>query len=284
MKANRNDWRVTSLLYAFDTENKLSISVDAPPLVLEEDVFDATLASGRLIVSLKADFSSEDAAREGVEPRLREWMMHEGLQAGRPQIRFDFQSATSINRATGRGRAVAMSNAVGPATWPSKVRDHYPPPPPRTRFALTPELEMLYARWELFIRGGTTLLDASYFCLQLIEHAFGGSEGSRSERRSAAAKVLAVSRNVLDELSILSSQGDPSVARKYTGQERPLTPEETQRLLVALPKLILHVGEVAAAGGAANLEKLTRADLRSSRRPGPRTISPPQEPPQRRTP
>ena len=257
-----DDWHVVELVYELVTEanHDITFGDDAAAVELVTDVFDARLESGELRVSPKVHFETELEAQQAVEPVLREWEMYHALQAGAPEIRFVFKTASSVDRSRADGgRIMTEADAIGPIRGAPEVRIEYPEPP-RGQFNRSPDVAVLYARWELYKRGQDSLTNAVYASLTFIESRFG--RGDRAE----AATALGISRKVLTQMSKLAQHGDPTTARKITGgAQRALAEAEKVWLDAPLLLVVSRVGEVAAGEVAADrptpLKQLTLADL-----------------------
>ena len=251
------DWHVEALSYTLVTEEYVSFAEDAARVTLTTADFEAALDHGSLTVRMRSHFTEERQARIIVEPHLRAWEAHAALQAGRPEFRFRFASSHLIDRSSPPGtHSVKVASTIELAgSLTAHTTRHTYPEPPTPPMVVTPEVEMLLARWGLYARGGDTLLDTAYFCLTVFEHSI--AAGTRSK----AAARLGVSRNILSTLGTLTAHGDPHTARKFTGRERPLTGGETAWVEAALRALIRRAAEVAAAGTPDALPPLTMHDL-----------------------
>jgi hypothetical protein len=264
-----DDLRVESLTYSFLTEEGISISENASPVTLETEDFAARLERDTLSVSMKTDFRDEASAREAVEPHIRAWEVASTLRIGRPEFSFRFNGSHIINRAVPPGThdVRASGTMFLEASGPSHVTRGEYPHPPSEPFSVSPEVEMLHMRWAQFIRGGDTLLGMAYFCLTLIEVAYGGGN------RATAKATLRVSRTILDTVGRLTDGGDPSTARKFRERSRALTADEDAWVRAAIPLLILRAGRRDADAAFEEKAELTMSAL------PPLASAPPPEPP-----
>jgi hypothetical protein len=253
---------VESLTYTLAAGVDTSYAETAPAIEIDHDAFSARLDTEVLTVTPKEHFTSEAEARAVVDPFLRAWEVRAALESGRPEFRFSFSGSVTMNRAPPAGtRALAVSDtaSVSDSMHAHVTRSTYPAPP-KAPFEVSPEVAMLHARWEQYTLRGDTLLAMSYFCLTLIEEAFGGDR-SGSAKREYAANALGIDNKVLDKLGELTAKGDPTMARKFSLKYEPLRAEETAWVEPTIRKLILRVGVVAALGCAPGLPDIGFADL-----------------------
>src|SRR5262249_16936821 len=104
----------------------------------------------------------------------------------------------------------------------SGTRNAYPDPP--DRFRLTPDVDTLWYRYQMFLDGREPVQSMAYFARSLIEGSTGltGRGGARNE----AERIYNVERAILKNLGKLTSAyGSPREARKMdAGATRtPLT-------------------------------------------------------------
>lgn len=254
------DPHVGTLIYSLDPEPTTSFSAVAAPVEAETDGFGIRLADGKLTVTMKDHYPSEQTARDAVDPYLRAWEVRHALAvvAGRSEFRFEFERAEVIDRdppppgepQTIYAESVVHGRAIVSATL-SVERSAYPSAP--SDFALDPDVETLWTRWTGYLAGREPLQPMSYFCLTVLEHV----AGSRAE----AVLHFGISGKILDTLARLSTEtGDTATARKMGRKLRPLTDAERTWLEAAVRALVRRAGEVAAGTGVP-LPQLTMADL-----------------------
>jgi hypothetical protein len=254
---NEDDLRVESLSYALDTPPDQSFAEDAAPVTLETGDFEARLAAGTLTVTMKADTASEAEARDLVEPYLKAWELDVDLRYGRPLLRFRFTGSQIVNRAAPAGThdfrissAVEMSDALA-----LRVTRAAYPQPPATALVVTPEVEILRDRWDRYARGGDRLLGMAYYCLTLVEIAYGDGN------RAVAANALRISRNVLSTLGRITGRAGVTHGRKFSPTDQSLTPEEDAWVKAAVAAIIRRAAEVAAVDDPESLPILNLDDL-----------------------
>ena len=146
---------------------------------------------------------SEREARELAEPHLRRWQAYTGLMGVR-QCAFEFEFEFD---------SVEWSSAhIGPnlevVGGPMFIEDQYPSPPPK-QFVLSPDAEMLWYRYHMYLDGRDPSLAAmGYMCLSVLEAKAGKSRRSAAQQYNVAEKVL----QKLGHLTL--EVGDPLTARK----------------------------------------------------------------------
>jgi hypothetical protein len=247
------DPHVKSLTYELVLSERTSF-VDSPePIDDGTDAFSMRLDDGMVTFEMHEHHASEASARHAVEPYLRAWEIDHALWAGSPEISFEFERAQVIDRdpppppkpgepetVTVEGTATVSMKASISATG-TVTRGSYPKPP--KNFALDPDVETLWQRWEGYLAGREPLASMGYFCKTVVDIMGGGGQ-------------LGISRPVLRKLGQLTSTAG---GRKASGA-RPLTGAERAWVEATVKALIRRAGE-AAAGASPSL--LTMADLPS---------------------
>ena len=111
------------------------------------------------------------------------------------------------------------------------TRSQYPPPP--VAFHVTPEVEVLWDRFNRYIEQKEPLLSMAYFCLTLLE---------RGDRK-AAAQAYNIDYSLLRKLGELTStRGDNATARKATVTKQ-LSGDEKSWIEQAIKSIIRHIAE-----------------------------------------
>lgn len=254
------DPHVVLLIYTLVPEETTSFSAAAAPVEADAGRYSLRLADGTLTVTMHDHFPSEESAREAVERYLRAWEIRHALALGigRMEFRFEFQRAELVDRdppPPGEPQTIELKSlvhlrAIGSVTAHAQ-RAAYPAPP--SDFALDPDVETLWTRWQGYVASREPLQTMAYFCLTVLQSTAG-------DRASAAARYV-ISGNVLDTLARLSTEtGDAATARKMGRKLRPLTDAERTWLEAAVRAVVRRAGEVAADPTAA-VPKLTMSDL-----------------------
>lgn len=109
-------------------------------------------------------------------------------------------------------------------------------------FIATPDVELLWTRYKMYLQGRDQLLSMAYFCLSYIEGIAGG-------RRIDASNKYGVNRDDLNRLGELTSaRGDKLSARKGVRNNfLPLTDEDTLWVEGFVKLLIRRIGEYEAS-------------------------------------
>jgi hypothetical protein len=214
--------------------------------------FDCHLAGGQLEARPQAHYPNAQSARDALEPHLSAWALWSELK-DQIRIKFKARAARVVDRNSG---SVAVeqevTDAVGIANDVTVKLGHssYPPPSPRPLAASTLVEELL--GWVRDLRERRhPMLFIAYLFLSRLEWEYDG--------RDQAAKALNVSKRIFDRLGPLSEKNDPDERRKAK-VKRPverLTEAERQWVLAVLPRLTVHVAEIAAASSP---PQLTMAD------------------------
>jgi hypothetical protein len=227
------DPHVLSLTYRL--EHSDSVSFDNPnPIEDERDAFTMRLEDGFVTFTMRDHHPTEEAAWGVVKPYLRAWEISDALRVGRPEVRFKFHGAQLIDRdpPPPRKPGEPISLSVGIATEfnvaGSRTVAHGSYPKPPTEFAVDPDVETLWGRYEGYLDGREPLAAMGYFCLTVVEMRGGGG-------------TLA-NRPVLRKLGQLTSTAG---GRKATGT-RPLTGVEQAWVEATVRELIRRAAEVAA--------------------------------------
>lgn len=250
---------VRALHFRLVTDGTINFD-NAPPVEGETELFHFRLAHDILTMEMKTHCASIEDAKAHARPFLRGWEIDSGLRFGPGAISFRFDSADMLDpsampdqpiQLTTLERSQPMFMSVLPP--PARQMSHYPEPP--SGFRTSPDVEMMWLRYQGYLDGGEPLQTMAYFCLTVLQ--------GPAKNRSKAAKRYGVSNSVLDELGKLSSEfGDSRTARKVPDAQnlRPLTERESRWVEAVIKALIRRVGEWAASPDAARTV-LTMSDF-----------------------
>jgi hypothetical protein len=239
------DPHVVRLKYNLRTDSMLEFK-NASPVEAETDHFRLRLSEEGVSVDLKEHHATVETARQRVEQYLQAWRVSECLKEGRPALHFEFADSEVIDRnpLPPTPGVVSLSGScvieVKCSATLRVVRSRYPEPV--TRFAASPEVLLMWRRFELFLEGKEPLLSVGYVCLSLIE----GSTGLKTGARDAAATMYSVERLILKTLGeVTSTKGGPEEARKLDvgATQTPLTTQEGAWVQAAIKLLIRRKGE-----------------------------------------
>lgn len=253
------DPHVVALRYLVVPAENVSFD-EPPPVESETEAFRMRLADGIATFEMLEHHTSEESARERVEPYLEAWKVQAALDMGRPEMSFQFESADVVDRnppPPGTGQvihakaALAAAGVLNPTVH--LTRRQYSRPP--NGFVVSPDVETMWHRYEGYLDGHERLANMGYACLTVLK----ASAGTIAK----AAKEYGISRKVLRELGRLTTEiGDEETARKFDclKERRPYTRAEKAWIEAAVKALIRRAGEWAS-GPEAPWPKLTMNDL-----------------------
>lgn len=238
------DPHVNSLKYKLLTGNEVSYE-NCLPIEYENDIFTLKLADGILLCNFKEHFASVDLAKVEIESLLRSWEIDVAIKYGRGELKFVFVDADIVDRSPPPPGTVLISAISASATMSASTscsatihveRGKYPSIP--NNFAVNPDVETLWQRYENYLNGREQLLSMGYFCLSFLENLAGG-------RRDLIVSKYLIERMVLDKLGDLTSaKGDHLTARKGIGHNfQPITQQEKVWIEECVKKIIHRVGE-----------------------------------------
>ena len=260
------DPHVVSLRYRLVPDETVSFD-NPPPVEWKTEAFRLRLENGIATVEMVEHCASEQAAKERVDPYLRDYEVYIALNRhGLLEIHFEFDEAGTqvIDRnpppPPPPGSPMIYLEHAFVALVPPTVsvtvhttRRNYPDPP--SQFALSPDAETLWQRYQVYLNGREPLASMGYACLTWLQSVEGGLP--------KLAEKYNISRDVLRTLRRLTSTvGDAQGARKFDAnhQFRPYTGEEKAWVEAAIRALILRLGGYAADPNTP-LPKLTMDDL-----------------------
>ncbi|MBW4421208.1 MAG: hypothetical protein KME13_18565 [Myxacorys californica WJT36-NPBG1] len=235
------DPHVVWLKYHLETD--ASVSYNAPALEREYDLFSLHLANGVLMATMQQHFSSESKARSKVEEVLRAWELDNALRFEIGELQFIFEEASVIDRdppPPGTPQVIAVSTAISATSAMSATlhvtRGQYPEPP--TRFKLSPDVEVMWFRYQQHLEGKEPLQSMAYFCLTVIESLV--SKG----KRKRAADEYRIDWEVLDKLGdFTTTKGSQFDARKHNNDFVALSEAEENWMREAVKILIRRKAE-----------------------------------------
>jgi hypothetical protein len=241
------DPHVVALLYHLKTGPQLVFNQPAP-LERDADAFTLRLADSLLWVEMKDHFPTEGAAQLAVEPYLRSWEIATALQDGPGAMSFVFERAEVSDRdppplGGGDGECVGDGGAIPGGAAPAQYSPaRYPEPP--AKFIASPEVIIMWSRYQGYTEGREPLPAMAQFCLTTIEQRVGGKQA----RKGAAARY-AIDVEGLRRLGRLTSAvGDAQLARQQVPGRalHPHPPAEVAWMEAVVRRLIQRAGEWAA--------------------------------------
>jgi hypothetical protein len=220
--------------------------------------FTFTLEHDELTAVPNVEFRDRQAARDALEPFLRDWEQAAFLTPNAHRIRFDYVHS-DVEEVDPRPGAVTVfpetivvtADVSANATI---VRKNPTYPAPAPDFVRSPVTDRLTERIRRLRDRAAELPAIAYVVLDTLEHEFGGT----GSRRRNAAQALAVDEAVLDRLGALSSRADPDIGRKGGGDATPLSAQERRWIEEVIVRLIRRVGEHAAG---LHLAQISLADF-----------------------
>ena len=225
-----------------DYQNACSLSHDTPE-------FHLTLEDNSARFELKKHYAVEDEARKAVESFIQHWEFVSGLRNGPRNFKLRYRDAEIRNRKT-------VTHVLRNITASAKitVSRQYPAPPSGSAFDPNdPNVATMYHRYEGYCLRREPLQGMANFCFTMLTDVLCNSlqESSRKFR---------ISRNVLKEVSKLSSYKGGFEARKADAVDNELTKPERRFLEKAVMEIIYRVAQVAADENQ-RLQEITLSDL-----------------------
>lgn len=251
------DPHVVSLRYKVEFAPTVTFD-NVPALAYESDKFRIRLEKGTAVFEPKEHFPSVEDAKKIVDAFVRGWELDAALNFGQREITFVYENAEVIDRNSpppGEPKVVRLLDMTVKSSLSSfdlsVARQEYPLPP--KYFAINPDVETLWQRFEGYTQGYEPLPAMAYFCLTLLEKT--------SRSRTQAAKDYHIDLSVLIKLGTLTStKGDKRMARKVDPAKTftPLTETENRWIEATVKAIIRRVGEI---GTNPSLPQVTMNDL-----------------------
>jgi hypothetical protein len=233
-----NDPHVAALRYRIAVDEPYEFS-NAPDLDIETEDFTGRLSSEVLNLVPKEHFPNESEIRPIADAFVLAWEVDTGLRDGH-RVHFQFQGCDVVDLKPSPRMALAFGAstiaAVGNVTLKA-FKTTYPNPP--AGFTVTPEVDMLWARYCRYLADREPLSAMAYWCLTLLET----NSGSSKSKRECAAKKYDIHFDVLKKLGDLTSagKGDHSTARKASANQRLLSQGEKNWIESAIKTIIHHL-------------------------------------------
>ncbi len=243
-----NHPHVVALIYR--VEHGSSVDYErAGPLRFDDDPrFYLTVEGNCARFEMKEHYADVGEARYAIESFIQMWEFDAGVRLGPNAFSLRYTNAEIIDRnpsppKTGTGRLqVGGGHVASNVRAGGQVRiglPHYPSPPERD--TLAPDdgyVVKMKNKYDQYRLGRTTLPDAAYFCVTVLEGKYGGL--------AEAARACGISRSVLKETKRLSSIKGGEQARKAIGADKEYTNQERRFLNAALKEIIIRTAQVAA--------------------------------------
>jgi hypothetical protein len=252
---------VVSLRYRLQAADTVAFQ-NPPRIERETDAFQIRLEDGVATAWLKEHHSSPDNARRVVEKYLRLWELHAALQyGGSPDVSFQYESAQvrqPPQPPAGAPQVIRLSAASASVSAVSATvhttKSSYPYPP--DDFALSDDVEVLWALYDGYRQGRDRLLPMAFTCLSRLQYS-AGNRARAAKRYRIDSKVLATLANLTTNLGVGAE------ARKWdrnTSKLREPTMEEKRWIEAAVLALIRRAGQIAFKPDA-ECPKIKMSDL-----------------------
>ncbi|MEK5398430.1 hypothetical protein [Paenibacillus sp. FSL K6-2859] len=232
---------VNSLTYKLITGSDIEYTREAF-IELHTEEFYMSMKDGLLTCEMKKHYSQVQDARNTIEVFLKTWEIDVALKYGLGELDFLFLSADVVYKDPNYFYVgeISLSGEGGLSAKMTVERGAYPTIP--ADFIATPDVELLWTRYKMYLQGRDQLLSMAYFCLSYIEGIAGG-------RRIDASNKYGVNRDDLNRLGELTSaRGDKLSARKGVRNNfLPLTDEDTLWVEGFVKLLIRRIGEYEAS-------------------------------------
>ena len=255
--------RIVSLRYSLQASDAVEFQ-NPPPIERETGAFKLRLEDGVATAWLKEHHSSPDSARMVVEKYLHRWELCAALQyGGSPDVSFQYESAQvrePPQPPAGAPQVIRLSPATASVSaMPATVhttKTSYPNPP--DDFALSDDVEVLWALYDGYRQGHDRLLPMAFTCLSRLQYSAGGNKATAAKRYRIDSKVL----SMLGKLT--TNLGVGTEARKWDRNTKELRREPTiaekRWIEAAVLALIQRAGQVASKPDA-EWPKIKMSDL-----------------------
>ena len=261
-----NDPHVETLLYWVDHDESVDYD-DARPLKYENELFHVHINNRQVTIRPKCHYASEQQAQEVVEAFIRNWEFDAALDSGSSKFLLKYSGADIRDRnPTPPPPGVVNASVTFRAGHPKITararvgRGSYPSPPSGSMLDLNALfVQAMLLRLERYHKRREPLASMAYFCLTTLEEnaPIGGGKANTDKRVRDHYKI---SRQVLKQVSRLSSEKGGSEARKGGGLGEDFTDEEKSFLVAAVQAFIRRAAETVSLPRQC-LSEITLADL-----------------------
>lgn len=257
-----NDPHVKKLEYSILAPKSVDYK-KAKPFETETEDFRVVVNEEVVTFEMEKHFATPEEARSFVEPFIRSWEVAAGLE-GHDGFGLKYRRAETMDRAPPESdKTISLRGEIAAHVTVDGIlsvsRGDYPRP--AADFRVSPDVESMFIRYELYRKGKEPLLSMAGFCLTVLERSVvAGTKDSGLRRK--AAKRYRISYDVLSKLGeITSTRGGESEARKAPkGAFQPLTLEQREWLLAVMRAMIRRAA-VWAYNPNAPLPEIAMNDL-----------------------
>jgi hypothetical protein len=217
---------MSKIIIASRNAPDVSYANSAPLSVDSESDFSVRIAALKAEIKMKTRYPTAEAARQVVAPFLRKWELSSGLLNPIDQFRFEFVSANIMDRAPPQG-GIAQAEFYGVSGFDARgiLIRNYPAPP--LGLGWDADIELMFERFCTHDEKRTTISDAAYFCLTVLE---GATSPLRSKPIACLPQLACVGKAathfrielpVLDKIGNLTGNRGGRFSRKKLGTAPP---------------------------------------------------------------
>ena len=254
MEVNMNDPHIEALVYVVEHDDLIDYD-NAATLHFDCPIFRLTVADREASFEMMEHFSTEESAREVVQPFIDRWEFEASLRSGPGQFKLRYRQPIIIDRNPTPGvvtftihETVLISDEI---TF--RVSGQYPEPPSDNPLNIhDPDVRTMHTRLAGYRQGHEPLASMAYFCLTVLEAKFSGRHGT--------ARTCNIDPAVLSKIGYLTAKKGGPQARKAEGSNNELSSQETSFLTQAITQLIMRLAQVTAHASR-ELPQITLSDL-----------------------
>ena len=260
----KNDPHVTALHYWVEHDDSVDYT-NAVPFTYESDLFHLHIDNRQVSIRPKTHFASEEEARDAFEDFISNWEFATALDSEGGTFSLTYSGADIVDRDPKPSPIgiVQLSGTVrgGRGKLGGRLRigrTTYPAPPPGLILRVdAPYVQTMLLRLARYYKDREPLPAMAYFCLTTMEANTPKGKGNKYKR---IGRHFAISRQVLKQVSRLSSEKGGSEARKGSALGKNLTEEERRFLVAAVQAFIRRAAE-KATDSIQSLPDITLAGL-----------------------
>jgi hypothetical protein len=219
----------------------------APAIHADTDAFSLSLSGRELRAELRQPLHDIAEARRLVDEYLEAWRVLIGLQQAPGNVRFVFERAEveekdQANPTIGKGGKVLQAKCSVTVSVDRHI-SHVSYPEPPENFIVSPDVRVMFVRYEDYRKDREPLLSMANFCLTVLEQSAGGRR-----KRKQAARKYSIEEKVLNRLGRMCARGSEREARKAPANLAfaPLRSDDREWVVAVVKAMIRRAGEVAA--------------------------------------
>ena len=248
--------QVVELYYTLKTIETVDFKFP-PPIEGETTSFKYSLDNGKLTIKLKQPCSSVEEAQNLVDNFLRSWEIDDAIRNGRRMIKFLFDNVKIIDPNNPNNTIIYSHSGLIVGGGLSDIKTTYPQyPNPPNLFKISPDVIILWQRYERYLEKHEPLQSMAYSCLTFLESHAGAKKGQNKRKR--AEDIYKIEYAIFDKLGDLTAKGDEKTTRKFEQVNPPLTAIEIGWIEATVKIIIRRLGEI---NSDASLPIITMNDL-----------------------